>query len=172
MAKNYWEENWVSGTELMAMRMMRKKSLQDMAKMARSKKYRNLLIMSMSARDLNLYEKNLNECPPDVVEFYMRSLGITRSHMAQFKKILKGKLKAFTEGRQIAKSVKDEVRNKCKNRCSECGEKEKLQFHHIEYFSKGGQNTSDNLILLCASCHAEVHKGEQSYHMLKKMAEG
>lgn len=169
-AKNYWEENSISGTELMAMRMMRGKTHQDMVKLAR--KYKGPLYMTISAKEFEWYEKNLVECPSDITEFYMRTLGITRSHMAQFKKILKGQLKEFTEGREISPSVKKEVRKKYKSRCAKCRATRHLHFHHIEHFSKGGQNTVDNLILLCATCHAEEHKGEKSYHMLKKQSMG
>ncbi len=30
--------------------------------------------------------------------------------------------------------------------------------HHITYRSKGGQDTVENVILLCASCHDQVHR--------------
>lgn len=170
MAKRrYWEENRVSGTELMAMRMMRGKTVQDMARGIR--KYPEPMIFNYDARTIERYEKNLAECPVDLVEYYMVTLGITRSHMAQFKKILKGKLKTFEEDREIPTFIKDQVRKKCKRKCVVCGDKKKLHFHHKEHFAKGGQNTVENLILLCASCHAEAHKGETSYHLLKSMAE-
>lgn len=29
--------------------------------------------------------------------------------------------------------------------------------HHLKFRSKGGQDTTANLVLLCAECHAEVH---------------
>jgi 5-methylcytosine-specific restriction endonuclease McrA len=31
--------------------------------------------------------------------------------------------------------------------------------HHVQYRSKGGQDTTDNLLLLCAACHDGVHRG-------------
>ena len=31
--------------------------------------------------------------------------------------------------------------------------------HHLQYRSKGGMDTTDNLITLCAACHAGVHDG-------------
>lgn len=30
--------------------------------------------------------------------------------------------------------------------------------HHIKYRSQGGQDTVENVILLCASCHDKVHR--------------
>ena len=38
--------------------------------------------------------------------------------------------------------------------------------------SEWGSNDSDNLMLLCASCHAEEHKNEHVYRVLKAIAEG
>lgn len=35
-----------------------------------------------------------------------------------------------------------------------------LELHHIVEHSKGGPDTEDNLIVLCAVCHARVTKGE------------
>lgn len=168
MANYYWDTNKVNGTELMAMRMMRGKTLAQMVSIVNSNKTR---FQNYTAHSLDVVEKNLDEVPLDLVEIYMTELGITRSHMNQFKKILKGQLKTFTEDRQIPTKIKNDVKKKCKNRCVKCGSKQKLHFHHIEHFAKGGQNTVDNLILLCASCHAEEHKDERAYHALKKMAE-
>jgi 5-methylcytosine-specific restriction endonuclease McrA len=31
--------------------------------------------------------------------------------------------------------------------------------HHLQYRSKGGMDTTDNLLTLCASCHHGVHSG-------------
>jgi Zn finger protein HypA/HybF involved in hydrogenase expression len=165
VTKRYWEEHSVSGTELMAMRMMRKKSYSDMAKM--QIKFKKILFHTYSAKMLEWHEKNVDDCPKDLVDYYMTALGITNSHMAQFKKILKGKLKTFEEGRTVTKSVQKEVKEKYKNKCAHCESEQNLQLHHLEYFSKGGQNTADNLILLCVSCHAEQHKGETVYGLIK-----
>jgi hypothetical protein len=167
-AKKYWEENKVRGVELMAMRMMRKKSVVQMSRLLKKHKTINNYTPNM----IEWIEKNVEDCPKDIVEVYMKTLGITRSHMAQFKNILKGESKEFVEDREIPTYVKDIVRKRCKRKCVHCGSKKNLHFHHIVHFSKGGQNTPSNLILLCASCHAEEHKGEKCYHMLLKKAEG
>jgi 5-methylcytosine-specific restriction endonuclease McrA len=36
---------------------------------------------------------------------------------------------------------------------------ERSHRHHLEYRSKGGADSTSNLITLCASCHADVHAG-------------
>jgi 5-methylcytosine-specific restriction endonuclease McrA len=43
-------------------------------------------------------------------------------------------------------------------RCQNCGAAQNLQVHHIERRSKLGSDTCDNLIALCAQCHASIHK--------------
>lgn len=43
--------------------------------------------------------------------------------------------------------------------CAWCGEK-LTERHHITEFAKGGEHTTENLILLCPNCHTQVHKGE------------
>jgi 5-methylcytosine-specific restriction endonuclease McrA len=52
--------------------------------------------------------------------------------------------------------------------CRLCGRKtspeatglfERGHRHHLQYRSKGGQDTTDNLLTLCAACHAGVHAG-------------
>lgn len=35
---------------------------------------------------------------------------------------------------------------------------ERGEHHHLRYRSLGGEDTTDNLVLLCASCHREEHK--------------
>lgn len=161
MAKKYWERHKVRGIELKAMRMMRGKTIEEVGYM-----------IGVSSRLLEHIENHFEEVPKHIAEAYMTKLGITNSHMKQFKLILQGQLKTFSETREISPVVKKAVRKKCKNKCVRCGATKKLHFHHIVRFSEGGQNTVDNLILLCASCHAEEHKGERAYHMLKKMSKG
>lgn len=45
--------------------------------------------------------------------------------------------------------------------CQCCGKKHtRLEVHHIIFRSKGGTDDENNLITLCADCHAKIHKGE------------
>jgi 5-methylcytosine-specific restriction endonuclease McrA len=32
--------------------------------------------------------------------------------------------------------------------------------HHLQYRSKGGEDTTDNIVTLCVSCHSAQHNGE------------
>ncbi|HEW92170.1 MAG TPA: HNH endonuclease [Thermotogaceae bacterium] len=45
-------------------------------------------------------------------------------------------------------------------KCQHCGTTIKLQIHHIIPRNKGGTDTLNNLITLCAKCHKELHEGK------------
>jgi len=45
-------------------------------------------------------------------------------------------------------------------RCQACGSMERLEVHHIELRSQGGEDREDNLITLCRPCHENTHKGD------------
>lgn len=42
-------------------------------------------------------------------------------------------------------------------RCQFCGRMQQLQVHHIQFRSHSGSDTEENLITLCADCHAQLH---------------
>lgn len=58
----------------------------------------------------------------------------------------------------ITKSTKRKVEAAWKGACANCQSKEFLEFHHIVPKAKGGSDDFDNIILLCACCHATIHK--------------
>lgn len=43
--------------------------------------------------------------------------------------------------------------------CSSCGGRKKPHLHHKNPLSRGGSNKTDNLVLLCESCHSRAHGG-------------
>lgn len=45
------------------------------------------------------------------------------------------------------------------HKCYICGESMFTQKHHILPRSKGGSDNQENLIVLCANCHAGAHHG-------------
>lgn len=156
----WWKED-IYGTELMGMRLLRRKSLKEMSR-----------VTGESVGNLrNIENDNDFPVPPPLAGMYMMYLSCGMHHVYQFREIVDGKRTAFQEGRTISAKLKKEVYEKCNHRCVKCGSKKKLHIHHIQEFSKGGLNEIDNLILLCASCHAEAHKDNQAYHLLKKVAE-
>ena len=56
-----------------------------------------------------------------------------------------------------------------KGHCESCGSTESLQAHHIAYWSESPMQRTDvkNGACLCARCHAEEHKGESIYRLMK-----
>lgn len=84
----------------------------------------------------------------------------------------KAKLKSEQdEEKEAIKKEFERIRRKILKRdnykCVECGSDEKLNVHHIIQRSKGGDNSESNLVTLCLKCHAEKHKGEQIYNLMK-----
>ncbi len=55
--------------------------------------------------------------------------------------------------KHISNKVKEEVWIRDYGKCIECGSKENLQFDHIIPLSKGGNNTVDNIQILCRNCN-------------------
>ena len=53
----------------------------------------------------------------------------------------------------IPKNVKQEVWERDKGRCVNCGSNEKLEYDHIIPIAKGGANTVRNIQLLCEPCN-------------------
>ena len=69
-------------------------------------------------------------------------------------------------------NVKAAVRARDHHTCQLCGKTGgKLQVHHIQPRSQGGTDISENLVTLCAKCHAAVHAGTLKGQKKKKAAE-
>ena len=43
-------------------------------------------------------------------------------------------------------------------RCQICGSMQNLGVHHLRFRSRCGDDSEENLITLCAECHARVHR--------------
>jgi 5-methylcytosine-specific restriction endonuclease McrA len=43
-------------------------------------------------------------------------------------------------------------------RCQSCGAMSNLEVHHREFRSHSGEDSEENLITLCSTCHARVHR--------------
>jgi hypothetical protein len=46
-------------------------------------------------------------------------------------------------------------------RCQVCGSMKRLEVHHLEFRSHCGDDSEENLITLCAECHAQMHLSGQ-----------
>jgi 5-methylcytosine-specific restriction endonuclease McrA len=47
-------------------------------------------------------------------------------------------------------------------RCQSCGAMSNLEIHHRKFRSHSGSDSEENLITLCAACHAAVHGQEHN----------
>jgi ATP-dependent DNA helicase RecQ len=43
-------------------------------------------------------------------------------------------------------------------RCQSCGTMSNLEVHHNQFRSHSGHDSDENLITLCAGCHAKIHR--------------
>lgn len=47
-------------------------------------------------------------------------------------------------------------------RCQSCGASSNLEVHHKEFRSRAGDDSEQNLITLCAVCHAAMHRSREA----------
>lgn len=146
--------------DLMAMRMYRGYSIEQFSKMSK-----------LHPSAVRKYEKSKYPIPTQIGKLYVQTLGIRESELKRLRMYLKGETDSFEQDREIPPEIKDQVRTRDKNKCSICGSKKKLHFHHIKHFADGGLHQVGNIKLLCVACHAEQHKGERPYYLLKRMME-
>ena len=66
----------------------------------------------------------------------------------------------------ITKATRRKIELFWENKCAICGNNDYLEIHHITPKEEGGNDDYDNLILLCACCHAAIHK--RAYDAAKK----
>lgn len=87
----------------------------------------------------------------------------TSNYKKQQRKIAKGK---YRNGVPI--ELKGIIHERDDYTCQNCRvrvEQYKMQVHHIKPVSEGGDDDLSNLILLCKTCHSEVHKeGYENYY--------
>ena len=43
-------------------------------------------------------------------------------------------------------------------RCQSCGAMSNLEVHHQQFRSHSGEDSEQNLVTLCNSCHADLHR--------------
>ncbi len=57
----------------------------------------------------------------------------------------------------VTKATRRKLESFWQNKCAICGNNDFLEIHHLTPKEKGGTDDYDNLILLCACCHAAIH---------------
>lgn len=69
--------------------------------------------------------------------------------------------------RKTPKKLRESVLERDGFKCVKCNSKDNLHVHHKVAMKDGGEHTADNLMTLCDACHAEEHKDEQQYPLMK-----
>lgn len=59
----------------------------------------------------------------------------------------------------VPSETREQVLRRDKHRCRNCARHFDVEVHHIRLRSQGGNHNSANLITLCNTCHASVHRG-------------
>jgi hypothetical protein len=47
--------------------------------------------------------------------------------------------------------------------CEICNSRNNLEWHHIKAWSEGGDDSPDNLQVLCHCCHLDLHQGRNDF---------
>jgi hypothetical protein len=72
--------------------------------------------------------------------------------------------------RKIPDETRMQVFERDKYKCKKCGwshekynrsDPRHLELHHVKHHAEGGENTVDNLITVCTSCHDGIHRHEK-----------
>jgi hypothetical protein len=70
----------------------------------------------------------------------------------------------MTKRRAISRDVRNKVLVDAMHRCCLCPEhREIVDLHHVVPISEGGPNTENNLMAVCPTCHATIHRIRNRY---------
>ena len=58
---------------------------------------------------------------------------------------------------ELYEELRNQVLRRDGWRCQACGARSNLEVHHKEFRSQSGNDSEQNLITLCTTCHASVH---------------
>lgn len=145
------------GIEIQAFRMLRGLNTLKLGKLIREPSIRK-------------YEK-MNYVPEEISRKVIEVLKIQPNEIKRIRKYLSRETESFEMTRAVPAIIRKQVYKKYNNKCAKCSAEENLHIHHIVKYSEGGLHVLENLMLLCAKCHAKAHKKDSVYKLLKKIAE-
>lgn len=64
------------------------------------------------------------------------------------------------ERSKFSKMIRDQVKQECDNQCQQCGGRG-VHLHHVLPRSGGGRGVYTNALLLCNTCHKQVHADDE-----------
>jgi len=59
---------------------------------------------------------------------------------------------------QLYESLRQQVLRRDDWRCQWCGKMSNLEIHHQDFRSHSGDDSEENLMTVCAACHAALHR--------------
>lgn len=62
----------------------------------------------------------------------------------------------------MARATRRLVLSRDNHRCTECGESQNLEVHHVVPRRLGGPDEPSNLVTLCSACHFRLHVTSQT----------
>lgn len=109
----------------------------------------------------------------------IKELAIEKSKLNEKKNLVR-KVSTYNYERSLV--IREYVKELAKGICQLCDNKAPfkvkgkpfLHVHHIEYLSKGGEDTIENAIAVCPNCHAKIHQlelKEDKEKLLRKVQE-
>ncbi|MGO9126912.1 MAG: HNH endonuclease [Terriglobales bacterium] len=58
---------------------------------------------------------------------------------------------------KLYEQLRKQILNRDGWRCQACGAMSNLEVHHKQFRSQSGDDSEQNLIVLCAKCHSSLH---------------
>ena len=107
---------------------------------------------------------------PATIKSYIKK-GLLRGKKTSRWAVLKSDVENFTPPKKKWRRKTDRKQRELTiardgGKCAKCGATESLEVHHVKHRADGGTDDDDNLITLCARCHAEEHKGEPIHRLM------
>ena len=113
-------------------------------------------------------ENYFREASSELVKLIVGELGGTASNGDTGSENHPGKRERLIEVYARDQTLVNELKQLYKGRCQLCGSEpfdgrfgDLLEGHHIDWLSRGGPDTRDNLVLLCPSHHAAIHAADR-----------
>lgn len=130
-------------------------------------------LSKLDFNQIRYFELNQDAIIPKFIErTYVQCLRLSRREIKKVIDVLAGKRELNEEEfREIPVFIRSAVWRRDKGKCTNCLRDKYLHYHHIKHFSDGGMHTIKNIKLLCILCHAEEHKEDKSYYMLKSLSQ-
>jgi 5-methylcytosine-specific restriction endonuclease McrA len=69
----------------------------------------------------------------------------------------------------LPQAVSRAVYNRDGWHCRKCNKNSELHPHHVIFRSAGGSDDLNNLLTLCAKCHAGIHDGRLRLEVVQKL---